>query len=573
MKILAIDDKQDNLTTLTAVVREALPDCTLLTALNGLQGIERARTEDPDVILLDIVMPGMDGFEVCRRLKADELLRSIPVVFLTALRTDRESRVKALEVGAEAFLSKPLDELELLAEVRAMTKLKAANRLQQLEKEQLAALVADRTRELEQELALRKQAEEHLRATNAQLAQTLAQAEELAVRAEAANRAKSEFLANMSHELRTPMTAILGCSELLNTEEFSPTEQHTFLQTIQRSGEGLLGIINDILDLARIEADQLPLQKTDCPLQPILNDVLAVARIAAAKKCLSLQMAYGLPVPATICTDPARLRQILVNLVGNAVKFTEQGEVRLSVHCCKTGEGTAQVQFAVSDTGIGIPSAMLEEIFQPFVQVDGRHTRRYGGTGLGLSICQRLAEALDGRLEVTSEVGRGSTFTLTVDGGPWQKTQGPGASSDQAAGPTSRAEPGGEPSLVLQGRVLLVEDEPTLQVILGHLLRRLKLEVELADDGRLACQMAEQSRSEGRPYELILMDLQLPDMDGLDATRWLRTQGWPGPIVALTAHAMLGDREKCLAAGCDDYLSKPISTSALREVLTRCLRA
>jgi signal transduction histidine kinase len=171
----------------------------------------------------------------------------------------------------------------------------------------------------------------------------------------------------------------------------------------------------DILDLSRIEADRLPLYKTDCPLQQILDEVMAVAKIAAAKKRLSLQVAYSLPVPATIYTDAARLRQILVNLVGNAVKFTEHGEVSLTVRCGESGEGTARVQFVVSDTGIGIPSDKLDEIFQPFVQVDASNTRRYGGTGLGLSICQRLAQALDGRLEVTSELGRGSTFTLTID--------------------------------------------------------------------------------------------------------------------------------------------------------------
>ncbi|MCY2993694.1 MAG: ABC transporter substrate-binding protein [Planctomycetota bacterium] len=417
----------------------------------------------------------------------------------------------------------------------------------------------------------RKRIEEAVRATNSELAQALARSEKLAVQAETANRAKSEFLANMSHELRTPLTAILGCSELLHAGDLSPTEQGEFLQMIQRSGQGLLGIINDVLDLSRIEADRLPLEKTDCPLQQMLDEVLAVAKITAVKKGLSLQVVHRLPLPATIHTDPARLRQILINLVGNAVKFTERGEVRLAVCCSESTEGTAQVQFAVSDTGIGIPSAMLEEIFQPFVQVDGGHTRPYGGTGLGLSICQRLAEALDGRLEVTSELGRGSTFTLTVDGGPWLETLGQGASPDQAAGPTTRAEPADEPSPVLQGRVLLVEDEPSLQRVIGHLLRKLKLEVEVAGDGQLACQMVEQSRSEGRPYAMILMDLQLPKLDGLAATRWLRTQGWAGPIVALTAHAMTGDRERCLAAGCDDYLSKPITSSGLRQVLRRYL--
>ncbi|MCY2988040.1 MAG: ATP-binding protein [Planctomycetota bacterium] len=411
----------------------------------------------------------------------------------------------------------------------------------------------------------RKRAEEQLQVTNTQLAEAVAQAKELAVRAEAANRAKSEFLANMSHEIRTPMTAILGYAELLNAADLSPIQQRTFLESIQCSGTALLAIINDILDLSRIEADQLPMHKTDFPLQQLVDEVMGVAKVAVAEKGLSLQVAYSLPVPATLYSDPSRLRQILVNLLGNAAKFTVQGEVRLTVRCSESADGSARVQFVVADTGIGIPADNLVDIFQPFVQVDGSHTRRHGGTGLGLTISRRLAEALDGRIDVTSELGRGSTFTLTIDGGPWQATQGPDASSDRAQEQTPRAEPGP----VLPGRVLLVEDEPSLQVVIRHLLRRLELEVELAGDGQLACQMVERSRSEGRPYALILMDIQLPRMDGLAATRRLRTQGWTGPIVALTAYAMNDDRERCLAAGCDGYLSKPISSKGLRDALRR----
>ena len=225
----------------------------------------------------------------------------------------------------------------------------------------------------------------------------------------------------------------------------------------------------------------------------------------------------------------------------------------------------------VTITGIGIPSDKLVEVFQPFFQVDSSHTRRYGGTGLGLTICQRLTKSLDGRLEVASELGRGSTFTLTIDGGPWRQTQGDGASSNTAVATTSQAEQQDERGPALQGRILLVEDEPSLQMVIRHKLRKLNVEVELAGDGQLACQMVEQSQSEGRPYALILMDIQLPGMDGLAATRLLRVQGWSGPIVAVTAYAMTGDRERCLAAGCDDYLPKPISRTGLAAVLRRYL--
>ena len=586
--ILAVDDTPESLVLLERILTQA--GYRVRPAHSGKLALAAAAANPPDLILLDVRMPELDGLEVCRRLKSHDQTRHIPIILISAF-ADVNDWVVGLQLGAADYITKPFQTVELLTRVKTHLAVSRAN----ITLEQQATVLRQTNAQLQDEIVERqrvedelqqsleraersrramlsvsedqRRAEESLRAANTQLAQSLVRAEELAGQAETANRAKSEFLANMSHELRTPMTTILGYSELLGIGALSPSEQREGLQAIQCSGAALLGIINDILDLARIEADRLPLAKTDCPLQPILDEVLAVATMAAARKGLSLHVACSLPVPATIRTDAARLRQILVNLLGNAVKFTRQGEVRLTVYCRESAEGTAQVQFVVSDTGIGIPSAMLEEIFRPFFQVDGSHTRPYGGTGLGLSICQRLAQALGGRLEVTSELGRGSTFTLTVDGGPWRNMPGQGASPDLAAGPTTHAEPGGESSPVLQGRVLLVEDEPTLQVVICHLLRKLKLEVELAGHGRLACQMAEQSRSEGRPYALILMDLQLPGLDGLTATRWLRTQGWRGPIVALTAHAMVGDRERCLAAGCDDYLSKPITSSRLREVL------
>ena len=275
--------------------------------------------------------------------------------------------------------------------------------------------------------------------------------------AEAANRAKSEFLANMSHEIRTPMTAILGFADLLTMPNLSGREQRQYLDAIQRNGKALLELINDILDLSRIEADKLTLEVTDCPLRPIVEDVLSVCRVRAQEKGLSLEADYRCPLPETIRTDPTRLRQILVNLVGNAVKFTARGGVTVRVEYCKLqiadcklqneeGERAGQhprrktqdrrpktqdprpnsndqsaicsLRFAVSDTGIGIPADKLGQIFKPFVQADASLTRRYGGTGLGLTISMRLAHALGGDIEVVSELGKGSTFTLSIDAGP-----------------------------------------------------------------------------------------------------------------------------------------------------------
>ncbi len=384
--------------------------------------------------------------------------------------------------------------------------------------------------------------------------------------AQAANRAKSEFLANMSHEIRTPMTAILGFSDLLMTPNLPYSEQREFLEGIQRNGKALLELIGDILDLSKIEAEKLTLEKVDCPLRPIVDDVLSAAAVWVERKGLRLKVDCEFPLPETIHTDPLRLRQILMNLLGNAVKFTSQGDVSFTIRCLREAAGPARIQFSVSDTGIGIPADKIGELFQPFTQVDGSANRRYGGTGLGLAISQRLATVLGGDIQVASEWGKGSTFTLTVDPGslvgvPMGQQLKPVATGEAERLPHA-------PRLPLRGRLLLAEDDPAIQQIIGLLLQKMNLEVTIAENGHTACDMAEKSKAEGRPYDLILMDIQMPKRNGYEATQWLRQHGWQGPIVALTAHAMIGDREKCLAAGCDDYIAKPVILTGLWDVLT-----
>ncbi len=409
--------------------------------------------------------------------------------------------------------------------------------------------------ELVEDISQRKQTEEFLK-----------RAKEAA---EAANRAKSEFLANMSHEIRTPMTAILGFSDLLASPNLPCEEQREFLAGIQRNGRALLELISDILDLSRIEADRLTLDRIDYPLQKMIDDALSVVQVRSEQKGLALEVDYAFPLPETIHTDPVRLRQVLTNLTANAVKFTECGAVRIAVRCIQETDRPARIEFAISDTGVGIPADRVGELFNPFTQVDGSLTRRYGGTGLGLAISRRLAKALGGDVEVVSRFGEGSTFTLTIDAGPLEGVrmlQSPQASSAAKEDLSST-----EHDVPLHGRLLLAEDVPDVYAVLRQVLRKMNLEVEIAEDGRLACEVAENSKAEGKPFDLILMDIQMPRMNGYEATRWLRQHGWQGPIVALTAHAMVGDREKCLEAGCDDYIVKPITSKRLRDVLARYL--
>jgi two-component system sensor histidine kinase/response regulator len=415
----------------------------------------------------------------------------------------------------------------------------------------------------------RKRAEDDLRAANARLEQAVTQAEELAVRADAANRAKSQFLANMSHEIRTPMTAIMGFSELAASPDQSEEEHHEYLAAIQENGIALMDLIGNILDLSQIEAERLPLEKANCPLHEAIDGVLTTMRLLAEQKGLELVVDYAPRLPVTIHTDPLRLRQVLTNLIGNAVKFTEHGSVRIAVDCVTGPDDSARLQFAISDTGIGIPADRIGELFEPFTQLDGSATRRHGGTGLGLAISRRLANALGGNVQVASRLGEGSTFTLTIDAG---------SVGDASAQPPPRVSATAEEKpcsaqreAALHGRVLLAEDVAAISFVLRQLLEEMNLEVETVDDGHAACVLAQKSQADERPFNLILMDIQMPRMDGYQATVWLRQHGWQGPIVALTAHALTGDREKCLAAGCNDYLAKPITVKSLRDVLSQYL--
>jgi len=387
--------------------------------------------------------------------------------------------------------------------------------------------------------------------------------------AESANRAKSEFLANMSHEIRTPMAAITGFTQLLLSREGSREEQREYLTTIQRNAESLLAIINDILDLSKIEADELQLEQSDCAPRQVVKDVVTSLRDQANKKHLSLEVVYVDPLPSSFRTDPGRLRQILVNLVGNAIKFTDSGGVRITVRYIPGAGTRSRMQFEVADTGIGISAGALKDLFEPFSQADMSTTRRFGGTGLGLSISQRLAEMLGGQIEVESEPLNGSTFTLSIDAGSSDKRV-------HAKAPPSVSHATDERTMAdvcegLHGRVLLAEDAPEMAKLMHCVLEKTGLGFDLAENGLVAYEKAMASNTAGKPYDLVLMDMRMPVMDGYEATRRLREDGWEGPIVALTAHSMHGDREKCLAAGCEDYLSKPINPARLFGILERYL--
>jgi signal transduction histidine kinase/CheY-like chemotaxis protein len=386
----------------------------------------------------------------------------------------------------------------------------------------------------------------------------------------AANRAKSDFLANMSHEIRTPMTAIMGFGDLLLDGELSSKERLEHVEIIRRNGKHLLGLIDDILDLSKIEAGKMTLEHTPCSPRRIIADVVSLLRVPALAKGLSLTVAYATAVPSSIHSDPTRLRQILMNLVSNAVKFTAKGGVVLTVRCPDPMGASPSLSFDVEDSGPGIPPDKLQQVFEPFEQADTTTTRKFGGTGLGLAISQRLAQALGGSLALSSTLGVGSKFTLTVATGSLAGVEMPSGEREAGASdpaPRAKRAPG------LRGRVLLAEDGEDNQALLAMYLRRAGASVTFADNGRVAVEKALAARAAGRAFDLVLMDMQMPELDGYGATQQLRAASYELPIVALTAHAMAGDRDACLAAGCDDYLTKPIVRTDFTLMLERYLHA
>jgi signal transduction histidine kinase/HAMP domain-containing protein/ActR/RegA family two-component response regulator len=402
--------------------------------------------------------------------------------------------------------------------------------------------------------------------------------------AEAATKAKSEFLANMSHEIRTPMTAILGFTDLMEDEiacctvcpEHADCDQRPktldMVEIIRRNGSYLLQLINDILDLSKIEAGRLEIQRLPCSPVHVVVDVQSLMRARCEAKGLRLEVEWDGPFPETIQTDDTRLRQILVNLVGNAVKFTDVGTVRLTTRLSHDRDNQPIMEFDIVDTGIGMTGEQVTRLFEPFTQADASASRRFGGTGLGLTISRRLAQMLGGDISlVETTPGAGTCFRATVSSGPLAGIRLlENAASVPLVGSEAKLLSSGAQAVdLLDCRILLAEDGIDNQRLFCQILQRAGAEVTLAENGEIAVQAVLAARDEGKPFAVILMDMQMPVRDGYSATRLLRRRGVDVPIIALTALAMREDSERCIAAGCDCYVSKPIDRRELIETIRR----
>ncbi|MCP4345765.1 MAG: response regulator [Desulfobacterales bacterium] len=521
--ILIIDDNVNNIKVIVDYLKKSGFETAV--ARNGIIGLKRAKLLKPALILLDIMMPEMDGFETCRRLKENNVTKDIPVIFMTAL-DNIENKLRAFTCGGVDYITKPAQREEVLARVN--THLKIRNQAIEIETARQTAVQAD--------------------------------------------KAKSQFLANMSHEIRTPMNAIINMARFLADTRLD-TEQKEYTDTILASSDILLSVIKDILDFSKIEAGKLDLEILDFNPRDMAGELARFFSSKADEKGLRLEYYIAPEVPEALCGDPARIRQILLNYINNAVKFTEKGEIEINVSLKEKSDSYIVLYCSVTDTGVGIPEDRMNLLFHPFSQADASTTRKHGGTGLGLAISRQLAEMMGGEAGVESKEGVGSTFWFTA---VLEKSEAeietPKPESNKLK-PDEKVSPDSDFHFPVSDiRILLVEDNPVNQKVVRAILENFGFFFDIANNGKQALKILKEN-----DYDLVLMDIQMPEMDGIEATKIIRDPGSDVrdhniPIIAMTAHAMRGDRDHYIEAGMDDYVSKPLNPdevfAAIRNLLS-----
>lgn len=564
-RILVVEDSPTQARKLGFILEDAGFEVQI--APDAERGFECLTQSSVDLVVSDLLLPGDSGFDLCRRMKADAAFRLIPIVVLTA-QADPVNLLRGLEAGADGFLSKERQPAEIVSCIRralargaysASGVVVPAASVSFLDRQ--FSLTAGRDHLLDILLSAFEdvvQLNEQFKAEIVQRRKAEAELARARDAAEAANRAKSEFLANMSHEIRTPMNAIIGMTELVLDTPLN-TEQREHLEIVSRSSDALLELINDILDFSKIEAGKVDLEETDFSLHESIGDTLATLILRAEEKQLELACRIDPAAPDVVTGDPSRLRQVLINLLGNAIKFTSKGEVVLSAEVESRTEREVCIHFRVTDTGVGIPPDKQQVIFEAFGQADSSTTRKFGGTGLGLTISSRLAELMGGRIRVESKVGLGSTFHFTT--------------RFRVPEHHHLLTPAMAPESVRGLPVLVVDDNATNRHILEELLIQMQMKPTSAECGADALKAIDLAWQQGEPFALVVLDAHMPEMDGfMVGERILQhPERVTSTVVMLTSGGQPGDAARCRELGFAAYLNKPVRRAELRKAILTAL--